>query len=355
MAGESAINSRPAFTEEEILIAASKFGDFVFVKKLPSERDQNLLLQRKGGTEADMVVFKVHNPSDSADFVECQNQALELAASNGCSCQRLLSTLEGGEKIVELSTTAGGVCLCRMLTFLPGGMLAEVAPSWPDQANLWSEVGKAVGSVTKALQDLNHSAAHIIGFDWDLQRCEEVITQKSTCLPEQRQAMIAKFLREYQSDVKPLLSKLRKSVVHNDGNDYNIVVDRNSGQVGLLDFGDMLYSYTCADAAICMAYLLFHVPAEKSLVSSMVPFVRSFYEQCPLTAEELQVVFGLAIVRVCTSVCMSAFQSSLEPDNEYLLISAGPAWALLERLERESGADTEKPGDVFLRACMGKS
>jgi len=163
MAGESAINDRPVFTEEEILRAASKFGDFTFVKKLPSERDQNLLLQRKDATdEVDMVVFKVHNPNDSANFVECQNLALECAASKGCSCQRLKLALDGGEKIVELPTAAGGVCLCRMLTFLPGAMLAEVAPSWPDQGSLWSEVGKAVGSVTRALQELNHSVAEAI-------------------------------------------------------------------------------------------------------------------------------------------------------------------------------------------------
>lgn len=40
-------------------------------------------------------------------------------------------------------------------------------------------------------------------------------------------------------------------------------------------------------------------------------------------------------IEVCTSVCMSAYQSKLEPENEYLLISAKPAWTLLERVDQE--------------------
>ena len=34
-------------------------------------------------------------------------------------------------------------------------------------------------------------------------------------------------------------------------------------------------------------------------------------------------------------MCMSAYQSKLEPENEYLLISAKPAWRLLKRVDQE--------------------
>merc|ERR1711862_354951 len=110
------------------------------------------------------------------------------------------------------------------------------------------------------------------------------------------------------------------------------------GTVGVLDFGDMVWSYTVADAAIGLAYLMFACPADKPMADEIVlPFARGFNSRCTLEAAELEALFGLAIMRVCTSVCMSSYQSRLEPDNEYLLISAKPAWALLERLA--SGAD----------------
>ena len=42
--------------------------------------------------------------------------------------------------------------------------------------------------------------------------------------------------------------------------------------------------------------------------------------------------------RLCTSVALSAYQSSLAPDDPYLTISERPAWALLDRLADEAGA-----------------
>merc|ERR1719152_73779 len=103
-----------------------------------------------------------------------------------------------------------------------------------------------------------------------------------------------------------------------------------------------------------MAYLLMHVPAEQPLIRSMVPFVNSFCEQCMLSKAEVEAVFGLAVMRVCTSVCMSAYQIRREPDNQYLLISAAPAWKLLQRLADESKERREHPpAAVFREACGG--
>jgi hypothetical protein len=211
---------------------------------------------------------------------------------------------------------------------------------------LWARVGLAVGSVTSALLPLKHPAAQR-EFVWDLRHCWKVIELRSKDVTVERRPLLQRIVERYRKLLSPLLPRLRTSVVHNDPNDYNIVVD-GAGRVGVLDFGDMVHTYTCADAAICMAYLLFHCSAGTALVESIVPFVGSFHKSCPLLEEELEALFGLAVMRVCTSVCMSAYQSRLEPGNEYLLISAKPAWALLERLEKE---DTAKAPAAFRMAC----
>lgn len=356
MAMESSIVTRPTFEWEDANVAASSWGSFELVKMLPSERDQNFLLTSNVNGMEEKFVFKVHNPSDSPDFVACQNQALELASKGGANCQQLSRTLHGGQETTALAVKAatgdGPSCLCRMLSFLPGRPLGDAVADTKDdhagRAVLWDKVGQTVGAVTAALLKFEHPAAHR-EFVWDLRNAENVILAHIEDVRNDRLPLLHGFIRQYRENIVPLLPQLRTSVVHNDPNDYNLVVDE-SGHVGILDFGDMMYSYTCADAAICIAYLLFHCPDEVALVDSILPFVRSFHACCPLTIAEADALFGLAIMRVCTSVCMSAYQSRLEPDNEYLLISAGPAWKLLERLAR-SEEDSESPSSVLRRAC----
>lgn len=349
-ASDSTIGSRPTFAWSDVAAVAERFGAFEFVKMLPSERDQNFLLRPPGGAEDGMVVLKVHNPTDEAAFVDCQAQGLELAARGGASCQRQLCTSDTGDCMVALALPCGALCQVRALTFLPGEMLADAAAAAAgaaELADLFNAVGSAVGGLSAAMLGFEHAAAHR-HFHWDLQTCEDVIGKYVGDVREDRRSLIGEFLARYRSLVKPHLPEIRKSIVHNDLNDYNLVVMKD-GAVGVLDFGDMVYSYTCADAAICLAYLLFHCSAEAPLLEAALPFVRGFHARCSLSAAECRVLFGLAVMRVCTSVCMSAYQSRLEPDNEYLLISAGPAWALLERLA--SGSEEEAAPGVVSRAC----
>lgn len=326
---------------------AARFGTFEFEKSLPSERDQNFLLRRTDGSaeREEHIVLKVHNSNDSLDFVQLQNIALERAVASGANCQRLLRTLDSGEVIVPLAAEDGKTsCQCRALSFLPGRMLAdaasELASSGESHDQLFAAVGVAVGMVSSSLLGFEHPEAQR-EFPWDLCACETVISLRASDVAAPRRPLLDGFLARYRANIAPKLVRLRKSIAHNDPNDYNLVV-ASSGEIGVLDFGDLLHTYTCADAAICMAYLLFHVPSEKPLLEAVAPFVRSLHAKCPLEEVEAEVVFGLAVMRVCTSVCMSAYQSKLEPDNEYLLISAKPAWALLERVAAE-GVEEQAP------------
>lgn len=346
--------ARPSFDWASVAPVAARFGTFEFERLLPSERDQNFLLRRTDTSSEveERVVLKVHNPNDSMDFVQLQNLVLERAMAAGASCQRLLRTVDTGEAIVQLAPVSGKPpCQCRALSFLPGRMLAEaaaeVATSSEVRDHLFSSVGKAVGRVSSALIGFEHSEAHR-EFPWDLSACGSVISLRSGDVSADRRPLLDGFLARYHAKILPKLAQLRRSIAHNDPNDYNLVVN-SSGDVGVLDFGDLLHTYTCADAAICIAYLLFHIPPEAPLIESMLPFVRSFHAECPLEEAEVETLFGLALMRVCTSVCMSAYQSKLEPDNEYLLISAKPAWALLARVATEAVED-EAP-KLFREVC----
>mmetsp|Transcript_131978 Transcript_131978/g.422298 ORF Transcript_131978/g.422298 Transcript_131978/m.422298 type:complete len:362 (-) Transcript_131978:229-1314(-) len=351
---DSTLDDRPTLTWQDVALVVARFGEgFELEKMLPSERDQNFLVRRSdpsSGNE-ERVVFKVHNPNDSADFVELQSLALERAVAAGASCQRLLRTTGSNEAVETLTLASGRACLCRALSFLPGRMLAEAAAaaaSEQERAALFAEVGRSVGRVSAGLQGLEHPAGDR-EFPWDLCACEDVITLRSGDVVAERRHILDGFLERYRARLKPVLGRLRRSIAHNDPNDHNLVV-ASSGSVGVLDFGDILRTYTVADAAICMAYLLFHISPGAGLLEGVLPFVLAYHAECPLEAAEVDALFGLALMRVCTSVSMSAYQTKLDPDNEYLLISAQPAWKLLERVVAEG---IEEWAPAFFRKALG--
>ncbi|CAE7589686.1 unnamed protein product [Symbiodinium natans] len=212
----SSIDTRPPFSWPQVELVAQRFGDFQLEKSLPSERDLNFLLRPAQIAEGERVVFKVHNPEDSRDFVECQCLALEHAAERGASCQRLLRSQDTREALLSLDLPGGkGTCFCRALSFLPGQMLADAAQA-ADSAklgSLFAAVGEAVGSVTAALLEFNHAAA-TREFVWDLQRCFQVVESHVVDVKEEQRDLVQRVLEAQRLQLTSLLPKLRRMRIH---------------------------------------------------------------------------------------------------------------------------------------------
>jgi Ser/Thr protein kinase RdoA (MazF antagonist) len=123
----------------------------------------------------------------------------------------------------------------------------------------------------------------------------------------------------FEETVAPLLDHLRRSCIHGDMNDYNILVDEDSSAVvGIIDFGDMVHSYTVADLSIALAYVVLN---NDSPLTAAANVVGSYREAFPLSEKELDSVWGLMLMRLCMSVCIAAYQLRQRPDNAYLEIS----------------------------------
>merc|ERR1712226_372261 len=99
----------------------------------------------------------------------------------------------------------------------------EVGSKKEERGKLWNEVGRSVGKVTASMVGLDHPTAHR-EFAWDLCECERVIRLRSEDVSSARRPLLDTLLARYQKDIVPLLPQLRKSIVHNDPNDYNLVV-----------------------------------------------------------------------------------------------------------------------------------
>ena len=113
------------------------------------------------------------------------------------------------------------------------------------------------------------------------------------------------------------LDHLRKSVIHGDANDYNVLVDGNE-VVGLIDFGDIVYSYTVGDLAIAVAYV---VLGKADPRAAAAPVIEGYIREFPLNNAELDALWTLVRLRLCMSVSIATFQQEQQPDNEYLGVS----------------------------------
>ncbi len=319
----------PHLSEDEArLLAYDLFGLTARVRPLPSERDQNFLLETGTGPQ---FVMKIANSSEGREVLEAQDAVLEhvarLAPSVRCPRIRPASL---GQRIAEARGADGSMHFVRLLTYLPGHLFVEVSPHTPE---LLDSLGGFFGRLDLALANFSHPALKR-ELQWDLKHAEAVLaTSLDEIRDPQRRALVEGFLERFRTVVKPALPKLRTSVIHNDGNDYNVLVtgiESLGGEVtGVVDFGDVVESHTVFEPAVCAAYAIL---GKTDMVSAAAQVIGGYHRANPLTEQELELLYDLMAMRLCTSVAISAQRKRHEPDDHYATVSEGPAWAALERL-----------------------
>lgn len=330
----SIVEFAPRFEEKEaVTIGRNLFGIHGTATMLPSERDQNFRLTTASG---DQYVLKVANSKEELSVLDFQNQALmhirQKRVSNKTppiGCPEVLSALDGN-RVSVIAGADGQKHAVRMLSYLPGKPFAGVKPK---SAPLLESLGRFFGDLDGLLDGFDHPAAHR-EFHWDLKHAVDTITrlQKWISNLEDRR-LVGRFLKRFQADTAQSLSGLRMGVVHNDGNDHNVLV-MPAGQwdhrvSGVIDFGDMIHTFIVSEVAIACAYAMLD---RINPMSAAVPVVSGYHREFPLTEDEVHVLFDLICIRLCLSVCHCAHQSQADSENAYLKISNQPVWRLLHRL-----------------------
>jgi 4-aminobutyrate aminotransferase-like enzyme len=192
-----------------------------------------------------------------------------------------------------------------------------------------------------ALAGFDHPAAHRM-FHWDLKQAA-VARDYLQLLNNAERALVEPFFESWE---RVDWNALPHSVIHNDGNDYNVLVDPHGLRVvSLLDFGDMVYSATVGNPAVALAYAMLD---KRDPVAAAAQVAAGYCEVRPLSEAEVDALFTLAAARLAMSVCYCARQSREQPGNDYLKISNRPAWALLEKLASFPAGWAE---EVLRRAC----
>jgi 4-aminobutyrate aminotransferase-like enzyme/Ser/Thr protein kinase RdoA (MazF antagonist) len=323
---------RPRFSGEDAQrIVREQFGrDVSGAQELPSDRDQNFYLEAASGNA---FVLKIASAAEEDGVLDLQNRALlQLTADTFQLSATFPWVYEGisGELIETVVDGQGRSFFVRLLSYLPGVPLAEVKPQTP---GLLRQAGRALGAMDVALLDFSHPAQER-DLHWDMWHAARTIGRFLDLIESpDRRALVQMFLSRFTETVQLRLPELRRSVIHGDGNDHNILIspDKKSPRqvTGIIDFGDVMASCTVFELAIASAYMMLN---KRDPVSAASQMIAGYHEVLPLTELELELMPTLIAIRLCTSVSLSAFQQTKEPQNSYLSISEGPAWDLLARL-----------------------
>lgn len=300
------------------------------LKSLMGYCDQNLLLTTESNGQ---YIVKIANSAEPKLELDMQNAAMAHLTAEQCAVPQALSNING-ETITPITNEKQQTFYLRVLTFLPGKFYAE-ADSLTHSEALWSDLGQFIAKIDLALADFQHPGAFRY-LDWDLAQGYRVCMSKKHLLNASQAPLVEKFLTLYQTQTMPVLAQLPQGVIHNDANDYNLLVNDVSAPTkitGLIDFGDMVHSHIVNELAVACAYALMgEKPTQDGVLNAFKTIVAGYHQVRPLSDSELEVLYSLVALRLCTTVCNSALAISQQPDNEYLLVSVKPAWALLEQL-----------------------
>ena len=303
------LSHTPGFDVESATRIAEKwFGLRGTASVLPSERDQNFSLD--AGDER--FVLKIANRTESRALLEAQNAVLKHLETRISFCPRVVPALNG-----ELISTESDFYV-RLITCLPGVPLAQATPQ---TSALLCDFGRKLGQLDRAMSDFDHPALHR-DFHWDLANGNRVIDQHAGLIED---AQLRELVRECRFEVN---ARLRRSVIHGDANDYNVLVDGDR-VVGIIDFGDMVYSWTVGNLAVALAYVVLGKDDPRAAAGHMID---GYTEKFPLTVEEPGVLWKLVRLRLAMSVCLAAHQLRQRPENEYLRISQRAIAESLPRL-----------------------
>ncbi|MEM7314765.1 MAG: aminotransferase class III-fold pyridoxal phosphate-dependent enzyme, partial [Planctomycetota bacterium] len=207
-------------------------------------------------------------------------------------------------------------------------------------------LGVAIGELNAALLKFDSPCPD--SHEWDLTRASESRDNIDKIPDAHRRELAEYFLQQFVAVATPHLGSLRRSIIHGDLNDANILIDStdNAPRVtGILDFGDMVENPMVCDLAIMLAYAMLN---QTDPISAACHVISGFHTVLPLEEAELDVIYPLACGRLAVSVCMSARNRMLTPDNEHQFFTEAPAWEALERLGTIAPTDARTR---FRQAC----
>lgn len=291
--------------------------------KLPGEIDFNFKIEV---TENEVYVLKISHLEEDILYLDFQQKLLQYVAEYSTEINAPKIILDKkGHAISSIIDEKGNGRQVRLLTWISGRIWSSVNPQLND---LRHSLGEQCGKLTKALAGFDHEKAHR-NFVWDI--AQSLWTKEHLHLFKKEEKGLIQYFQNSFENQQATYQNLRKSVLHNDANDNNIIVSADLIQPtvkAMIDYGDAIYTQIINDVAITCAYAIMH---HNDSLEASLPIIKGYHKSFPLQEIELAHLYSVIAMRLVISVTKSAINKIEEPNNTYLQISEKPAWELLRK------------------------
>ncbi|RKD69185.1 aminotransferase class III-fold pyridoxal phosphate-dependent enzyme [Rhizobium sp. WW_1] len=294
------------------------------ITALPGEHDLNYCVEAADGTR---FLLKLHAPGD-ADDLGMQISVLDHLARTApdLPISRALPDRSGATAIaLELR----GRRTARLLTWLAGDVWSKSRAR--DRQSIVT-LGRLLGEMDRSLEGFSHPGARRT-YAWDIGRADMHLQSLVFIGDAEKQETVRSILDRFVSEVLPRLKQCPRQVIHNDANDYNVLLDAAGAVSGLLDFGDMVETWRVIEIAVAGAYALIGTDDPVDVIARLAG---AYNAVNPISETETELIFDLTCTRYAVSMCMAAKQIRDNPENTYLLVSQDDVWRELQRLQREN-------------------
>ena len=304
-------------------IARETFGLAGETTPLPGEFDLNFRLSGSFGTAVLKLSPEARRPV--FDLVAASLLHLERA-SLSAAIPRLLRPSAGPTPIARVRFE-GAPYVAAAATYVDGIPLARLRPR---PTPVLEALGALLAELDHALHDFDHPELER-DFPWRMESAPTTIRARIEDL-KRGKGLVAATLERALRRLDPVRAGLPSGVIHNDANDYNVMVLpslEGTRLSGLIDFGDVVHGWRAAEIAVAATYAMMELPDPFEAACAIA---RGYSSVSPLNPDECRAIIPMVALRLCLSVCVQAREMARQPDNAYLAVSQDGAWRLLDAL-----------------------
>lgn len=284
------------------------YGIDAELTKLYGEFDDNYLAVAANGEKRILKIMRVGCDAQRVD-IQCQAMAYLQETAGGLNLPSVIPT--SADQLYTSAEVDGTDRIMWLLRYCEGELLEQVNPQSDD---LLQSFGRTLALVDVGLSLFEHPAMRP-GHEWELTRAGAARRYSQHVAAESR-GLVDETLARFESETVMRLGDLRHSVIHNDANDGNVLVnvgaDGKAVVDGLIDFGDISYQPMVCDAAIALSYVVLN---KDDPVSACASFLKGYNDVNALSADEIAVLQDLTMARLAVSISISAGRRSKDPDD----------------------------------------
>lgn len=304
-------------------LVRARYGIDGVATELGSQQDANFRIVSPAG----VFVLKVSNPAFTADDLDAQDRAAAHVAQ--CFEIRVPQPVPGVDgHTIQPVTLDGQSTVARLVSYIEGDSLSASEYLAPP---IVAALGELAGAASRALASFAGPVPPR-ELQWDLRNAREVVFRlaKFVSVPGGAEAA-REAARTAAEALAPFADQLPVQAVHGDLTVDNVIAtldeDGRRRPVGVIDFGDLMWSWGIAELAVTCSSLLPYAGDDLSVV---LPAIRAFDQVRPITDDELNALWPLVVLRAASLMVSGRHQASIDDANQYAAENLDWEWRIFE-------------------------